>query len=314
MSIRNISCVGVGLIGHSWATLFSLNNYLVSLCDLTDKILKEARVKIQKNLEFMASHGFIEKSQVTLALEQISMTTNLQKAVQDADYIQESVFENYAVKKEVLRSVDLAAPDHAIFASSSSGLLIGELQQVITQPENCLIAHPWNPPHLLPLVELVPGKNTSPHTVTQVYELMSKIGKLPVIVKKEVPGHIANRLQAAVWREAIDLVDRGVCSVEDVDRALVAGPGLRWAFMGSNLTLHLGGGSGGLRYFIEHLGPVFSDWWKDMNVWEKIPTSGVKKIVQGIEEVHQVKSMTSASLMEWRDAKLLQLLELLYPE
>ena len=261
----------------------------------------------------MVSQGFIEKSQAISALDQISLTTNLQNAVRDADYIQESVFENYAVKKKVLKSVDLAAPDHAIFASSSSGLLIGELQQVVTHPENCLIAHPWNPPHLLPLVELVPGKNTSPHTVTRTYELMSEIGKIPVIVKKEVPGHIANRLQAAVWREAIDLVDRGVCSVEDVDKALVAGPGLRWAFMGSNLALHLGGGSGGLRYFIEHLGPAFSTWWKDMNAWETIPPSGVKKIVQGIEEVNQVKSMTTTSLVEWRDAKLLQLLELLYP-
>jgi carnitine 3-dehydrogenase len=313
LRIRKISCIGVGLIGHSWATLFSLNNYPVSLCDLTNTILKEARVKIQNNLNFMASQGFIEKSQATSALEQISMTTNLQKAVQDADYIQESVFENYAVKKKVLKRVDIAAPDHAILASSSSGLLIGELHQVLTHPEKCLIAHPWNPPHLLPLVELVPGKNTSPHTVTRTYELMSTIGKIPVIVQKEVPGHIANRLQAAVWREAIDLVDRGVCSVEDVDKALVAGPGLRWAFMGSNLTLHLGGGSGGLRYFIEHLGPAFSVWWKDMNTWERIPTSGAKKIVQGIEEVHQVKSMTTSSLMEWRDAKLLQLLELLYP-
>lgn len=270
-------------------------------------------MKIQNNLHFMVSQDFIEQSQATSALEQISMTTNLQKAVRDADYIQESVFENYAVKKKVLKRVDLATPDHAIIASSTSGLLIGELQQVVTQPENCLIAHPWNPPHLLPLVELVPGKNTSPHTVTQTYKLMSKIGKIPVIVKKEVPGHIANRLQAAVWREAIDLVDQGVCSVEDVDKALVAGPGLRWAFMGSNLTLHLGGGSGGLRYFIEHLGPAFSSWWNDMKTWETIPTSGAKKIVQGIKEVNQVKSMTAASLVEWRDAKLLQLLELLYP-
>jgi 3-hydroxyacyl-CoA dehydrogenase len=313
LKIRKISCVGVGLIGHSWATLFALHNYPVSLCDVTDAILKESQVKIQNNLHFMVSQGFIEQSQATKALEQISMTTNLQKAVRDADYIQESVFENYAVKKKVLKRVDLASSDHAIIASSTSGLLVGELQQGVTQPENCLIAHPWNPPHLLPLVELVPGKNTSPHTVTQTYKLMSKIGKIPVIVKKEVPGHIANRLQAAVWREAIDLVDQGVCSVEDVDKALVAGPGLRWAFMGSNLTFHLGGGSGGLRYFIEHLGPAFSSWWKDMNTWETIPISGAEKIVQGIKEVKQVKSMTAASLAEWRDAKLLQLLELLHP-
>jgi 3-hydroxyacyl-CoA dehydrogenase len=260
----------------------------------------------------MASQGFIEKSQVPLALKKISLTTNLQEAVQDADYIQESVFENYEVKKKVLKSIDSAAPDHALFASSSSGLLMSELQQVVKQPDKCLIVHPWNPPHLLPLVELVPGKNTSSYTISKAYAFMSKIGKQPVIVKKEVPGHIANRLQAAVWREAIDLVDRGVCSVEDVDKALVAGPGLRWAFMGSNLTLHLGGGSGGLRYFIEHLGPAFSAWWKDMSAWDKIPTSGATKIIQGIEEINCMKSMTPTSLAEWRDTKLLQLLKLLY--
>jgi 3-hydroxyacyl-CoA dehydrogenase len=313
MSIHNICCVGVGLIGHSWATLFSLNNYSVTLCDLTDIILKEAIAKIQNNLDFMTSQGYIEESQATSALKQISVTTNLQKAVQNADYVQESVFENYAVKRKVLKSLDLAAPGHAIFASSSSGLLMSELQQVVTTPERCLIAHPWNPPHLLPLVELVPGKNTSSHSIERTYDLMSEIGKMPVIVNKEIPGHIANRLQAAVWREAIDLVDQGVCSVEDVDKALVAGPGLRWAFMGSNLTLHLGGGSGGLRYFIEHLGPAFSVWWKDMSTWEQIPTSGARKIVQGIAEVNHVRSKTPASLVQWRDTKLIQLLELLYP-
>ena len=113
------------------------------------------------------------------------------------------------------------------------------------------------PPHLIPLVELVPGKETSQETMKIVEELMKKIGKVPVILRKEIPGHIANRLQAAAWREAIDLVNRGVASVEDVDKALYAGPGIRWAFMGSNLTLHLGVGSGGITYFIEHLGPAF---------------------------------------------------------
>jgi 3-hydroxyacyl-CoA dehydrogenase len=305
--------MGAGLIGHSWATLFSLSDCSVILCDLTDAILVEALAKIQNNLDFLTSRGFIEKSQANSALKQISVTTNLSKAVRNVDYIQESVYENYEVKKKVFKAMDLQAPAHAIFASSSSGLLMSELQQIVTKPERCLIAHPWNPPHLLPLVELVPGKNTSSVTIARAYDFMSHIGKIPVIVKKEVPGHIANRLQAAVWREAIDLVDRGVCSVEDVDRALVAGPGLRWAFMGSNLTLHLGGGSGGLRYFIEHLGPAFSVWWKDMSAWEKIPASGAAKIVQGIEETDHVNSRTTADLVQWRDAKLIQLLELLYP-
>jgi 3-hydroxyacyl-CoA dehydrogenase len=305
--------MGAGLIGHSWATLFSLNDCTVILCDLTDAILVQALAKIRNNLDFLTSQGFIEKSQANSALKQISVTTNLPKAVRNVDYIQESVYENYEVKKTVFKAMDSKAPAHAIFASSSSGLLMSKLQQIVTKPERCLIAHPWNPPHLLPLVELVPGENTSSATITQAYDFMSLIGKIPVIVKKEVPGHIANRLQAAVWREAIDLVDRGVCSVEDVDKALIAGPGLRWAFMGSNLTLHLGGGSGGLRYFIEHLGPAFSGWWKDMRAWEKISASGATKVVQGIEEMNHVKSRTITELVEWRDTKLIQLLELLYP-
>jgi carnitine 3-dehydrogenase len=305
--------MGAGLIGHSWATLFSLSDCSVILCDLTDAILVDALTKIQNNLDFLTSQGFIEKSQAKSALKQISVTTNLSKAVRNVDYIQESVYENYEVKKKVFKAMDSQAPAHTIFASSSSGLLMSELQQVVTKPERCLIAHPWNPPHLLPLVELVPGENTSSVTIARAYDFMSYIGKIPVIVKKEVPGHIANRLQAAVWREAIDLVDRGVCSVEDVDKALVAGPGLRWAFMGSNLTLHLGGGSGGLRYFIKHLGPAFSVWWKDMSAWEKISASGAVKIVQGIEEMNHVNSRTTAELVHWRDTKLLQLIELLYP-
>jgi len=311
MKFRRIACVGSGLVGHSWATLFAVKGYSVAIQDLRDDLLKRALAGIRSNIDFLVHKKLIAKSRGEAAVKKIRATTSLEEAVGEADYVQESVYENYDVKKDVFRKIGAVNPD-AILASSSSGLLITPIQRVARRPERCLTAHPFNPPHLIPLVELVPGEVTSPETIETAAEFMRSLGKVPVVLKKEVPGHVANRLAAALWREVLDLVDRGVVSVEDVDKALTAGPGIRWAIMGANLTYHLGGLPGGIEYFIDHLGPAYSMWWRSMDPWTSIPYSAAKKVIEGVRQMEAVRTKTSEELTRWRDEKLVELLKVIY--
>jgi 3-hydroxypropionate dehydrogenase (NADP+) len=312
MKIEKLACVGAGLIGHSWATLFASKGYTVNLQDQQEGNLTRAYNRIRSNLDFLARKGLLEEENPQDLLKRINVTTNLAKAVKNVDYVQESVFENYNVKKAVFREMDAVAQKDTVFASSSSGLLITEIQKATTKPDRCLIAHPFNPPHLIPLVELVPGEQTSPEVVNVIFEFMRRIGKVPVVLQREVPGHIANRLSAALWREAIDLVDKGVASVEDVDKALRVGPAIRWALMGVHLTYNLGGGSGGIEHFVDNLGPAFSSWWKTMDTWTSIPSSAATKVIEGVKETNLVQTKTREEIVNWRDEKILEVLKVVY--
>lgn len=299
------------MVGHSWATLFAVKGYSVTIQDVKEDILGRALSRIRSNIEFLVEKKLITSGRGDVAVKRIRATTRLEEAVGEADYVQESVYENYDVKKDVFRKIGVVNPD-AILASSSSGLLITPIQRVAKRPERCLTAHPFNPPHLIPLVELVPGEATSPETIETAAEFMRSLGKVPIVLKKEVPGHVANRLAAALWREVLDLVDKGVVSVEDVDKALTAGPGIRWAIMGANLTYHLGGLPGGIEYFIDHLGPAYSMWWRSMDPWTSIPHSAAKKVVEGVQQMEAVRTKTSEELTRWRDEKLVELLKVIY--
>ena len=301
MGIRRIACVGAGLIGHSWATLFAVKGLSVNLQDLKEETLTEAMTKINSNLKFLAEKDVIKKEEAEAALKRIKTTKSLSKAVRDVDYVQESVFESYEVKKKIFSQMDAEAPLETILASSSSALLMSEIQDATTKPGKCLIAHPFNPPHLIPLVELVPGKKTSPETIKTTYEFMLKIGKVPVVLKKEVLGYIANRLSRRLYEEAVDLVDDGVATVEDVDKALSAGPGIRWAIMGPHLTYHLGGGPGGIEHFFEVFGKYYN-----------FRPSAVKKVIEGVKETEIVRTKSTEELVRWRDEKLVELLKILY--
>lgn len=301
MGIRRIACVGAGLIGHSWATLFAVKGLSVNLQDLKERTLIGAVTDIESNVKFLAEKGVIRRGEAEAALKRIRTTTSLSDAVRDADYVQESVFESYEVKRKIFGQMDAEAPPEAILASSSSALLMSKIQKAILKPERCLIAHPFNPPHLIPLVELVPGKKTSPKTIKTTYEFMMKMGKVPVMLKKEVPGYIANRLSRRLYEEAVDLVDNGVATVEDVDRALSAGPGIRWAIMGPHLMYHLGGGPGGIEHFFEVFGKYYN-----------FRPSTVKKVIKGVKEMEVVRTKSMEELVRWRDGKLIELLKILY--
>jgi 3-hydroxyacyl-CoA dehydrogenase len=182
------------------------------------------------------------------------------------------------------------------------------LQSFSKYPDRVIVCHPFNPPHLIPLVEIVRG-GSSDNTINKAVELFKQIGKKPIIINKEMPGHVANRIQAAVWRESIDLVVKGVCSVKDVDSAISYGPGLRWALFGQHMIFNLGGGDGGINHFMDILSSAHESWWSDMAKWDKIPDGTREKLVAGIKEETDGRSLKE--IAEWRDEKLVKILQLL---
>lgn len=307
--IDKVACVGSGLMGQGWAALFALRGYSVIMQDLTEELLGRALGRVERHIRFLSDAGM--GGDVGVALGRIDTTLDLTESIADADFVIESVYESYEVKKGVFAEMDRHAPEETVLASSSSGLRMTEIQKAAKlHPERCIVAHPWNPAHLVPLVELSPGERTSRKTVERTYAIMEDVGKVPVVLKKEVPGFIANRLSAALWREALDLVDRGVASVEDVDKAVRAGPGIRWAIMGPYLTYHLGGGAGGIEYLMRHIGPKKSAWMETMAKWTVTPDSAVEKAIKGVKDMVGEKPLEE--LERWRDERLVSLLQLLW--
>lgn len=302
-----VATVGVGTIGSSWATFYASKGFKVKMYDVGEDVLGSAQERVRKNFEFMAGCGLISRDEAEAGLQSIETHLDLAEAVCDAAFIQESAFESYEVKEKLFGIMEDACPRDTIIASSSSGLLMTRIQRDLRTPERCVICHPFNPPHLVPLVEIVPGKRTSPDTVERAKRFFEGHGKVPVVLRKEMPGHIANRLSAALWREAIHLVAEGVASVEDVDKAVWAGPGIRWAFMGPHLTYHLGGGKGGLEYFIDHLGPAFESYFEDLGSWTRIPERAKLELVEGV--IEEVKGKPMDELVKWRDEKLVKVLK-----
>ncbi|MEM3550293.1 MAG: 3-hydroxyacyl-CoA dehydrogenase NAD-binding domain-containing protein [Candidatus Bathyarchaeia archaeon] len=301
MQIKKVTCVGGGLVGASWALLFALKGYPVTLQSRRKETIEKAVNDVKSNLSFLEEKGLINSKGKEAVLRRIKTTYDLSDAVKDADYIQESVAEDLELKRNVFSQIDAAARPDAIIASSSSALIISDIQVATTKPERCVIVHPYNPVHLIPLVEIVPGKKTSPETVKIAHDFMLRLGKVPVVAKKEVPGHIVNRLAHVLFREVADSVEKGIATVGDIDKAFTASLGIRWAIMGPFLTYHLGGGPGGIDEFFEKYRMGLS-------------ASVVEKIIRGVKEEEIVRTRSMDELIRWRDEKLIELLKILYPD
>jgi len=308
MEIRKVACVGAGLIGQGWATLFSSAGLEVILQDVTETVLERSMEAVKSNLRFLEANKLLKRGEGDVALKKIKMSTLIGEAVRDADYVQESVPDNYDFKKQVFREMDIAAPDHAILASSSSGLLMTEIQKVTLKPQRCVLVHPALPVYLLPLIEIVGGEQTDRETATVACDFMKRLGKTPVLLKREVPGYIINRLQAALLREAIDLVDKEVASAEEVDKAFCMGVGLRDPIIGPFLRIHLAGD--GVERFIENFSQSYRNRWETMETWTSIPPSAVNKIVRGVKEMDVVRTKTLDEIKSWRDEMLVKFLRL----
>lgn len=305
-NIKRVACIGAGTIGSSWAAYFVTKGISANIQDINDEILKKAEEQIMGHLRSLLVYGVINEEQMQESRKLLKFTTNISEAVSDVEFIQESVLERYDVKEKIIEEVDKYTSDKVIYASSSSGLLATRLQQYSKYPDRVLVAHPFNPPHLIPLVEIVKGK-ASEESVQTAASFYKSIGKIPIIINKEVPGHVANRLQAAIWRECIDLVLNGVCSVKDVDSAVCYGPGLRWALMGPNMIFHLGGDDKGINGFLSQLQGSFETWLADMATWDIFPDDTGEILASGLKE--EIGTNTINDITKWRDSKLINILK-----
>jgi len=304
--VAKVAVVGAGTIGAGWATFFVAQGLSVNLFDVSADAAAAARERVAAGLDFLARHGLLTGAP-TEAARRLELCDDLAQTTVGVDLVQEAVRESYEAKEAVFGALDALLPADVLLASSSSGLLMSQIQRAAKRyPERCLIAHPINPVYLVPLVELVPGAQTLPAVLTAARRFYEGLGKAAVTLTREIPGYLENRMTAALWREAIDLVHQGIATVEDVDRAIWAGPGLRYALMGPLMIYHLGGGPGGVRHFVEHLGPAFRTWWADMRTWTEPPEGALERLEAGLRDA--MGSRTIADLEAWRDERLVALL------
>lgn len=300
-TVRRVAVIGAGTIGASWTAYFLSRDLEVVVSDPAPAARDLVTRMIERTWPILLESGETEEADPT----RWRFEPDPVKAAEGADFVQENGPERYDVKQTVLRQLDAILPAHVVIASSSSGLLVSRLSQGLRFPERCVIGHPFNPPHLIPLVEVVGGKTASEAAIDAAMDFYRAIGKQPIRIRKEVPGHLANRLQAALWREAVHLVAEGVATVADVDAAISEGPGLRWALMGPHATFHLGGGAGGMRHFLDHIGPAMESWWADLGTPALTPEVR-QKLIDGVAE--DVAGRTVEELARDRDAALVRLL------
>ena len=295
-TIQRIAIVGAGMIGASWAALATAHGLDVSAYDPAPEAEAKFRAYVERARAQLAELGLIGNGN-------IAFSADLAATLSGAQFVQENGPENEAVKRELLARIDAGSPPDAIIASSTSALVRSAIVADCANPARIIIAHPFNPPHLVPLVEIVGADEA---VVARAAAFYRKLGRRPVILNREMPGHIANRLASALYREAVHLVEQGVASVSEIDAALCNGPGLRWALMGPHMTYHLGGGEGGIAGYLAHLGPSQVRRWQALgnpDLGEEVQ----RAIVAGVAEEAAGRSI--AELEMRRDEGLLALLK-----
>lgn len=302
--IKRVAVIGTGVIGASWASLFLAKGLQVTATDPAPG----ADVALRKYI----SDAWPALEQIGLApgASQSNLTFNadMKTAVADADFVQENAPERIEFKQKLYRDLDQILAADVIIASSSSGLKVSDIQEGCeNHPERVVLGHPFNPPHIIPLVEIVGGAKTSEETIERAIAFYAELGKRPVRLNKEVPGHVANRLAAALFREVLYLVSAGVISVADIDDAVSWGPGLRWGVMGPNLLYKLGGGAGGMKHFFEQFSAPMTGLWKVLGTPEITPEL-VENVIAGVDV--EAGSHSAEELSAKRDSVLLGLLAL----
>lgn len=303
-NIKQVAVIGTGVIGASWTALFLAKGLDVRATDVAPGAEGRLRQYIDEAWPALESLGVAPGA----APSRLRFDTDLEAAVSGADLVQENGPERIDFKRSLYGRLDALLPPDALIASSSSGLTMSEIQAGCPQhPERCVIGHPFNPPHLIPLVEIVGGKLTSESTIARVTEFYTSLGKRTIRVRKEVPGHVANRLQAALWREIVYLISAGVVNVADADTAVAWGPGLRWGVMGPTLLFHLAGGQGGIEHFFDQFTGPMTAWWHVLGDPQITPEVR-RTMTAGVLEEAGRRSL--AELAAQRDEVLLGLLKL----
>jgi 3-hydroxyacyl-CoA dehydrogenase len=301
--IRRVAIIGTGVIGASWSALFLAKGLDVVATDVAPGAEAHLRAFVDQCWPALKELGLAPGA----SRERLKFEPVLEDAVKAADLVQENGPERIDFKRELYGKLDKLLPASTLIASSSSGLTMSEIQKACPDhPERCFIGHPFNPPHLIPLVELVGGAQTSAETLDRAAAFYDGLGKRTVRLKKEVPGHVANRLAAALLREVMYLVADDVISVADVDAAVSYGPGLRWGVMGPMMLYHLGGGAGGIdHWFDQFTGPITA-WWSVLGAPQITPDLRAK-VTAGVME--EVANRSIPSLEEQRDRELMGLLK-----
>ena len=298
-----VAIIGTGVIGASWATCFLAYGFDVVATDPAPGAEQRLREQVQRQWPDAAALGLAAGA----SPDRLQFCATTEQAVDGAGFVQENGPERLPFKREMFALLDAVAAPDVILASSSSGIPPSQFQSVCRHPERVLIGHPFNPPHLIPLVEVVGGDHTAPAAIAAALSFYASVGRKPIHIRKAMKGFVTNRLQAALWREAYGLVQAGVVSAQDVDTAIANGPGLRWALLGPFATQHLSGGQGGLAHVLEHLGPPMDEYWQDL-----LPVRLTDEVRDAV--LHSARQQTQAwdieAVTRERDALLVQLLKL----
>ncbi|MBS4192416.1 L-carnitine dehydrogenase [Bacillus sp. FJAT-49705] len=303
-SIKQVTVVGTGVIGNGWIARFLSQGYDVFATDPDPTAEARMRSSVDRAWPALEKLGLAAGA----SRDRLRFDPDLAKAVASADLIQENAPEREELKRSLLAQIDQHAKPEAIIASSTSGLMPSILQADCTHPERIIIAHPFNPVYLIPLVELVGGEKTSPEVVAAAEQFYQSIQMKPLVISAEIEGHVADRLMEAIWREALHLVNDGIATTEEVDAAIIYGPGLRWALMGPFLTLHLAGGEQGMRHMLEQFGPALKLPWTKLKAPE-LTEKLSNQVIDGCEQ--QTAGHSIAGLEERRDSFLIELQQLL---
>lgn len=278
-SLKHVAVIGAGTVGSSWATFYLSRGLDVTVWDPAPGFEARVQTYVERAWPVMTRLGLRPGADPA----RLHFRMSPADAVRDALFVQESAPEDTAIKRALYAELDGALGRDAVLASSSSGLLISALQKGWKSAPRMVIGHPFNPPHLIPLVEVVGGPDTDPAVVDWVIAFYKSLGKPAIRLNREVTGHVANRLQSALWREAVHLITTGVASAADVDTAIAYGPGLRWALMGQTMVWHLGGGDGGLARMFDILGPAIQSWWDDLGAPDLTPDVKAKMVEGAID-------------------------------
>ena len=301
--VERVAVIGAGTIGSSWATLFLSKGLEVAVWDPMEDAETKVRAFVDKAWPALERLGLDKRADPS----RLRFHNDPATAVADAIFVQESGPENLQAKRDLFTRFEPKLPPATVVASSTSGLMPSELREGRAEPGRYIVGHPFNPPHLIPLVEVVGGEGADTDVVDWAVDFYTWLGKKAIRIDKEMPGHVANRMQAALYREAIHLVLEGVATPADVDAAIAYGPGLRWALMGPHALHNLAGGEGGLRHLLEHIGPGIDAWWQTLGQ-PRITPETTEKLVQAYETAEQ---RPVAELAAERDVLLLALLDVL---
>jgi len=298
----SVGVLGGGLIGMSWASLFLARGCAVTVVDPDPATGERLQAFLAGAWDNLSTLGLTEAE--TMPAPSVSDDI---AALSGVDFLQENGPERLEAKRDIVVALEQVLRPNVVIASSTSSLRASDIQSGARHPERILVAHPMNPPHLVPMVELVAGKATAPEAMAAAERFYAQVRRVTIRVKREVPGHLANRLTSALYREAVNLVAEGIADVADVDKAIAYGPGMRWAFMGPHLTYHLGGGEGGYRGYLEHLGPTQEARWQSLGT-PRLTEAVKAALVDGVQR--ELDAQDEATLIERRDAALVALLQL----